>query len=98
MPQERLRQQIEEIKEQEANYDADAALAMAMFEHSEVRLPNQTDQTQPDSLGGSSLLQAKPVVPLHKSSVCVLTLQNGRVAASARGWWTLCTTRRIALP
>ena len=34
--QERLRQQIEEIKEQEANYDADAALAMAMFEHSEV--------------------------------------------------------------
>ena len=35
--QERLRQQIEEIKEQEANYDADAALAMAMFEHSEVR-------------------------------------------------------------
>ena len=37
--QERLRQQIEEIKEQEANYDADAALAMAMFEHSEVRPP-----------------------------------------------------------
>ena len=37
--QERLRQQIEEIKEQEANYDADAALAMAMFEHSEVSLP-----------------------------------------------------------
>jgi hypothetical protein len=36
--QERLRQQIEEIKEQEANYDADAALAMAMFEHSEVTL------------------------------------------------------------
>ena len=34
--QERLRQQIEEIKEQEANYDPNAALAMAMFEHSEV--------------------------------------------------------------
>jgi hypothetical protein len=34
--QERLRQQIEEIKEQEAAYDPNAALAMAMFEHSEV--------------------------------------------------------------
>ena len=39
--QERLRQQIEEIKEQEANYDADAALAMAMFEHSEARIPEK---------------------------------------------------------
>ena len=37
--QERLRQQIEELKEQEANFDADAALAMAMFEHHEVRCP-----------------------------------------------------------
>lgn len=36
-PQERLRQQIEEIKEQEAAYDPNAALAMAMFEHCEVK-------------------------------------------------------------
>jgi RNA-splicing ligase RtcB len=35
--QERLRQQIEEIKEAEAAYDPNAALAMAMFEHSEAR-------------------------------------------------------------
>lgn len=35
--QERLRQQVEEMKAQEANCDPSAALAMAMFDHPEVR-------------------------------------------------------------
>ncbi len=46
-PQERLRQQIEEIKEAEATYDPNAALAMAMFEHTEVcrNCPNRDEET-----------------------------------------------------
>lgn len=48
--QERLRQQIEEIKEQEAAYDPNAALAMAMFEHNEVRFSLPV-QEEPKSQG-----------------------------------------------
>lgn len=46
-PQERLRQQVEEIKEAEATYDPNAALAMAMFEHTEVsrNCPNVDEET-----------------------------------------------------
>ena len=63
-PQERLRQQIEEIKEQEAAYDPNAALAMAMFEHSEVgrvQLPGtQGDNpTRPQCHADHSLVRAQ---------------------------------------
>ena len=38
--QERLRQQVEEMKAEEANCDPSAALAMAMFDHPEVSASN----------------------------------------------------------